>query len=188
MKHLEDMKTGVPLINFHRYERYEGKNMSDALGSMVKRRCNDSALRKKIHNISEKEDLDEIMPDIESGVEGEELAFENHYNSFCWLKRMMEKSGDDKFSETFDKIELVWLPDEDIEKNLLTENKVRKIPKVKSYNCVTSSFGKQGVSIRDSSCNCELCQKGDVFSCVDSINCGVYCDQVITKETKSYNR
>ena len=52
MKHLEDMKTRVPRINFHRYERYEGKNMSDALGSMVKRRCKDSALRKKIHNIS----------------------------------------------------------------------------------------------------------------------------------------
>ena len=51
------------------------------------------------------------MAGIESGADGEELVFEKHYDSFYWLKSMMEKSGEDKFSESFDKIELVWLPD-----------------------------------------------------------------------------
>ena len=44
--HLEHMPEdlGIYLINFHRYERYEGKNLSDALGSLLKRKMRSGAL------------------------------------------------------------------------------------------------------------------------------------------------
>ena len=37
LTNIQNMTSKVPLINFHRYERYEGKNMLNALGSVVKR-------------------------------------------------------------------------------------------------------------------------------------------------------
>ena len=48
--HLDSMPDDlqIPLINFHRYERYEGKNLSDALGSLLKRRMRSGALENKI--------------------------------------------------------------------------------------------------------------------------------------------
>ena len=66
MKHLEDMTERIPLINFHRYERYEGKNMSDALGSMVKRKSNDSALRQRLRSLDE-EEIEGVLENLESG-------------------------------------------------------------------------------------------------------------------------
>ena len=71
--------------NFHRYERYDGKNMSNALGSMLKRKSNDSALSQRVNALDE-EGTAEVMEDIESGTHGEDLVFENHYDALCWLK------------------------------------------------------------------------------------------------------
>ena len=183
MKHLENMSSRVPLINFHRYERYEGKNMSDALGSMLKRKSNDSALRQRVNALDE-EGTAELMEDIESGTHGEELVFENHYDAFCWLKEMMSKSGD-KFSNSFDKIELIWVPKEDIPKGLLVEKEVRKIPSVKAYNCATKALGKTGVYVKDCSCNCDNCAKNTVFECSNEVETGLYKNQSLEKKVRT---
>ena len=49
-QYLENMpkKLDISIVNFHRYERYEGENFSDALGSLVKRRMRTATLQNKV--------------------------------------------------------------------------------------------------------------------------------------------
>ena len=119
------------------------------------------------------------------GTDSDDLVFEDHVSAFQWLQEMMSKNGQDRFSESFDKIELVWVPDTEIEKNLLDKKLVRKIPKVKSYNCVTAIAGKPGVYIKDCSCNCEKCKAGDVLNCTETSSTGAYKQQTITRATRA---
>ena len=53
--------------------------MSDALGSMVKRRSNDSALRQRISPLNE-EGINEILEDMESGMYSISFSL-NHLNT-----------------------------------------------------------------------------------------------------------
>ena len=185
-KHLEDMTKRVPMITFHRYERYEGKNMSDALGSLIKRKSNDSALRHRLNALDEDNQAD-ILEDMESGLEMEDLVFEDHYQAFTWLQKMMRKgSQNDTFSKNFNKIELIWVPDNEIEKDLLVKKQINKIKGIKSYNCATSVAGMKGVFVKDLSCNsCESCQKGQLLECKNERGTGNYKNFHVTKEILS---
>ena len=58
----------IPVCNMHRYERYEGKNFSDALGSILKRKMRSSALQNKVQGSDEngiREILDEVSHDCD---------------------------------------------------------------------------------------------------------------------------
>ena len=95
----------ISVVNFHRYERYEGKNFSDALGSLVKRRMRTAALQNKVHG-NDVADLDDILNEAEDECEFEDLVFENHTQAFNWIRMCMTKSGEDRFSGQFKQIEL----------------------------------------------------------------------------------
>ena len=87
MSHLEDMPTlqGIPLVTFERYECYEGKNMSDALGSIVKRKMRSGALQNNLF------DSDDLLCDINDECDVEDLVFGSHFEAFEWIKMVMSK-------------------------------------------------------------------------------------------------
>ena len=182
MQHLVNMTTRVPLVSFHRYERYEGKNMSDALGSLVKRKATDGALRQQVNSA---DNLSDILDDITDDTSTEDLVFESHEQAFEWLKSIVEKN-ECKFSKKFDRIELFWVPDDEIPKDVLDKKKTKKIPQVKSYNCVTATSEEPGFAyVKDSSCNaCDHCQEGKLLQCTNPAK-GRYLKRLITKPDRS---
>ena len=58
----------IPLINFHRYEPYGGKNFSDALGSILKRRMRPGALQNKVFGNNE-ESLMQILEEVDDDID-----------------------------------------------------------------------------------------------------------------------
>ena len=56
----------------------------------------------------------------------------------------MSKEGE-KFSKKYDRVELYWVPDSMREEYLLDEKSVKKIPQIKSVNCLTAMKGNSGV-------------------------------------------
>ena len=180
-QHLVNLTSRVPLVTFHRYERYEGKNMSDALGSLVKRKATSGALRQQVSGV---DDLPSLLDDIDDDTSTEDLVFASHEQAFEWLKSIVEKNTT-KFSEKFDRIELYWVPDDEIPKDVLDKKKTKKIPKIKSYNCVTATNQEAGFAyVKDSSCNsCNNCQRGELFKCTNTAK-GHYSKYLIPKPAR----
>ena len=182
--HLETMpaELDIPLINFHRYERYEGKNFSDALGSILKRKMRSGALQNKVYGNNE-ESMKQILEEIDDDTDLDDLVFENQIDAFQWLQMCMSKGEENSFSKSFKSIELFWIPKEEIPVGRVVEVECRKIPQVKSYNMATATKGTIGVHVRDSSCyNCENCLQGKKnTSCTSSKN-GHWTHRIVQKE------
>ena len=98
MYHLESMpkKYNISLVNQHRYEAYEGKNFSDALGSLLKRRMRTCALQNKVFKDDDVSNAS-LLDDIEDDIDLEDLVFESHTQAFEWLQMIMSKSNSDTF-------------------------------------------------------------------------------------------
>ena len=83
----------------------------------------------------------------------------------------MEKKDNNNFSKKFNRIELFFVPDNEIPKDILKVQDCRKIPKVKSYNTATAISKEKCVYVRDSTCSfCHNCLTGDVLSCTSKKN------------------
>ena len=78
-QHLENMPEDlqIPVVNFHRYEHYEGKNFSDALGSLVKRKMRTAALQNTISG-NDVNDIESILEEADDDCDLDELVFETH--------------------------------------------------------------------------------------------------------------
>ena len=86
MYHLESMpkKYNISLVNQHRYEAYEGKNFSDALGSLLKRRMRTCALQNKVFKDDDVSNAS-LLDDIEDDIDLEDLVFESCLtNDMSW--------------------------------------------------------------------------------------------------------
>ena len=189
-QYLENMPKNldISVVNFHRYERYEGKNFSDALGSLVKRRMRTAALQNRVHG-NDVADFENILNEAEDECEFEDLVFDSHIQAFNWIKMCMSKSQEDRFSQQFKQIKLFWVPDEEIPKNVLIKNECRRIPKIKSFNTATALKQNLGVYVRDTTCsNCENCSQGNMLDCTSKVN-GDWQHHVISvKERKTSNQ
>ena len=183
---LENMpqELNIPVCSNHRYERYEGKNFSDALGSLLKRKMRASALQNKVQS-NDEAGLQQILEDVSHNCDLDDVVFESHEKAFEWLHMCMSKGQD--FSKKFKHIDLFWVPDADIPKGVLLESESRKIPKIKSYNTLTA-VADVGVYVRDSTCsNCEFCLRGDMLQCVSDRN-GEWKKYVISKKIATNRR
>ena len=172
MWHLESMPLAldVDTVSFHRYEPYEGKNFSDALGSILKRKMRQGALENKKYGNGE-EGMLQILEEADDNTDMEDLVFEDVDGAFEWLEMVMEKPDDDKFSKSFNKIVLFWVPKEEIPKDMVDKSVCHKIPGIKNYNMAMALKSKPGVYVRDTSCyNCENCKRGDMLSCVSVVH------------------
>ena len=178
MMMMETMPTDldIPNINFHRYKPYEGKNFSDALGSILKRKMRSGALQNKVFGNNE-ESMQQIDDDTDLG----DLVFESEQNAFEWFQMCMDKSDEDNFSKSFKRIEMFWIPKEEIPVNVVHEKESRKVPKVKSYNMTMATIDTLGVYMRDSSCyDCENCLQGNMMSCTSQKN-GKWLHHIVQK-------
>ena len=128
--HLEHMPEdlGIYLINFHRYERYEGKNLSDALGSLLKRKMRSGALQNRVFG-SKQDYMQRMLDEIEDDTDLEDLVFDSKEDAFTWLKMCMKNPEDSDFSKRFKQIEMVWVDREEIPVDLVVEKEVKMIPK-----------------------------------------------------------
>ena len=169
----------IDLVNFHRYERYEGKNLSDALGSLLKRKMRSGALQNRIFG-SKQEYMMRMLEEIDDDTNLEDLVFDSRNEAFTWLQMCMQKTDQDDFSKKFKRIEMIWVTKEEIPVNLVQEKAVRKIPNVKSFNMGTSIAGTSGVLMRDNSCTCDECQSGNVLRCKSEKN-GTYKKFIVQK-------
>ena len=183
-KHLEEMssKLDIPLVAFHRLERYEGKNMLDALGSLLKRKMRAGALQNKNF------DDDAFSNDLIDNLDPEDLVFENHASAFSWINKCFQVKDSQPFSEKFKTIKLLWVEDEDIPRNLVVEKNCRKIKNIKQYNCAVAVGGQPGVYVRDSTCSfCENCACGNVLQCTETTRNGCFFHHVIDKSVTVQN-
>ena len=178
----------MSVVNFHRYERYEEKNFSDVLGSLVKKRMRTAALQNKVHG-NDVADFQNILKEAEDECEFEDLVFENHIQAFNSIKMCMSKSRDDRFSWRFKQIKLFWVPDEEIPKNVLIKKECRRIPKIKLFNTATALKQNLGVYVRDTTCsNCENCSPGNMLDCASKVNGDWQHSVISVKERKTSNR
>ena len=140
--HLDRMPKdlNIQLLNFHRYERSEGKNLSDALGSLLKRKMRSGALQNRIFG-SKEDYMIRMLVEIHDDTNLDDLVFDSKMEAFTWLQMCMHKTDGDDFSKRFKRIEMVWVNEEEIPVNLVLEKDVRKIPTVKSFNLGTSIAG-----------------------------------------------
>ena len=181
-KHLEDMpgKLQIPLVEFQRLERYEGENMSDALGSLLKRKMRTGALQSRKYD-------DNIMDEINESIEPEDLVFEDHSAAFAWIDKCFRKkdNADTNFSKNFKSIDLLWIDDNSIPKNLIREKDCRKVKSLKKYNSAISFIDKPGIYLRDSTCSfCENCANGNVLECTECNRNGHFVHHVVDKSIK----
>ena len=174
---------GIYLINFHRYERYEGKNLSDALGSLLKRKMRSGALQNRVFG-SKQDYMQRMLYEIEDDTDLEDLVFDSKEDAFTWLKMCMKKPEDSDFSKRFKQIEMVWVDKVEMPVDLVVEKEVKKIPQIKSFNMGTSIAWKSGVMMRDNSCVCKECQAGNVLDCTDEKN-GSYISFDLRKGNKN---
>ena len=131
-KHLETMpdEEDINIINHHRLERYEGKSLSDGLGSLLKRRMRTGALQNRVFG-SRDEYMLRMLNEIEDDTDLDDLVFDNKMEAFVWLQTCMSKRDDGDFSKKFKEIVMLWVDVEDIPMNLVVEVNVRKVPKVR---------------------------------------------------------
>ena len=183
LQHLPD-SLNIPLINFHRYERYEGKNLSDALGSILKRKMRSGALQNRVFG-SKEDYMQRMLDEIDDDTDLDDIAFNSHADAFSWLKAAMSKGNDSDFSKKFKKIEMIWINKDEIPQNLVVEKEVKKIPKVKSFNTGTSLAGKSEVMVRDNSCVCEKCLAGHVLECTTKKNGTYFTFNMVKQSVKS---
>ena len=180
--HLETMPTDldIPNIKFHRYEPYEGKNFSDALGSILKQKMRSEALQNKVFGNNE-ESMQQILDEIDDDTELDDLVFGSEQNAFELLQMCMDKSDEDNFSNSFKRNEMFWIPLEETPVNVVHEKECRKVPKVKSYNMAMATIDTLGVYVRDSYCyDCENCLQGNVMSCTSQKN-GKWLHHIVQK-------
>ena len=174
--HLHDMPANqqIAVVNNHRTERYEGKSLSDALGSVLKRKMRSCALQNssKVFG-SQEEYMLRMLEEIDDNTDLDDLVFDDKMEAYLWLQACMQKRDGGNFSKKFKQIELMWIDEEEIPLNLVDGKVIRKIPKLKSYNLGTSIQGKEGVFMRDTSCVCQDCIRGNMLNCTVAKN-GVY--------------
>ena len=60
---------------------------------------------------------------------------------------------------------MLWVSDNEIPENQVIEANIKKVSKIKSYNLASSISGKPGIYMRDNSCVCNVCLRGDVLTC-----------------------
>ena len=70
----------------------------------------------------------------------------------------MQNTNDNVFLKKIKQVEMLWTDIGKIPANLVLENDVRKISKVKSYNLGTSVAGKIVVYTSDNFCVCNKCR------------------------------
>ena len=109
--------------------------------------------------------MEKMLEEVHDETDLEDLVFDDKMEAFSWLQACMHKRDEGKFSKKFENIELLWVDKEEIPMNLVEEKEVRKIPSLKTYNLATSMKGKTGVYMRDNSCVCHGCLKGDMLNC-----------------------
>ena len=78
----------------------------------------------------------------------------------------MQNTNDNVFLKKIKQVEMLWTDIGKIPANIVLENDVRKISKVKSYNLGTSVAGKTVVYMSDSFCVCNKCRAGKVLNCI----------------------
>ena len=81
--HLEHMHEdlGIYLIDFHRYEYNKGKNLLDALGSLLKRKMRSGALQNRVFG-SKQDYMQRMFDEIEDDTNLEDLAFDKLVYSY----------------------------------------------------------------------------------------------------------
>ena len=184
--HLENMplKFNIPLVTEHRYESYEGKNFSDALGSLLKQNMREGALQNKTVGKDE-QSIISLLDDIDDDTDLDDLVFQDQYQAFEWLQMVMSKAAQSNFSKSFKQIKLFWIPKEEIPSNLVQEKDCKKVSKVKTFNTATASINQTGVHVRDSTCyDCDHCLQGNLLSC-KSKNNGEWKHYVIAKDKQN---
>ena len=76
-------------------------------------------------------------------------------------------------SKHFKQIQMLWVSDNEIPENQVIEANIKKVSKIKSYNLASSISGKPGIYMRDNSCVCNVCLRGDILNCKET-KCGEY--------------
>ena len=100
------------------------------LGSLLKCKMRSGALEGRIFG-SKDEYMKGMLEEIEDDTNIEDLVFENKDDAFCWLKSCIEKAND-RYSRKFISIELIWVADEAIPRNLVNEKRCSKIKGIKN--------------------------------------------------------
>ena len=151
------------------------------LGSLLKCKMRSGALEGRIFG-SKDEYMKRMLEEIDDDTNLEDLVFENKDDAFCWLKSCIEKAND-RYSRKFISIELIWVADEAIPRNLVNEKRCSKIKGIKKYNSAAAVEGKVGVFVRDTSCaDCPNCMKGNVLDCSQNNRNGEWQHHVIDRE------
>ena len=75
------------------------------------------------------------------------------------------QKGSTTISKHFKQIEMLWVSDNEIPENQVIEANIKKVSKIKSYNLASSISGKPGIYMRDNSCVCNICLRGDNRNC-----------------------
>ena len=146
--------------------------MSDALGSLLKRRMRSGALQNRIYGCRD-DYMKRMLEEIDDDTDLDDLVFQTKPQAFEWLQLCMTKVDGDDFSKNFKQIEMLWVSDNEIPENQVIEANIKKVSKIKSYNLASSISGKPCIYMRENSCVCDVCLRGDILNCKET-KCGEY--------------
>ena len=151
-------------VMFSRYAASEGKNLSDAIGSFIKRICRAGVLRIKDTSKTDEDMLNEVQ----DGVEADDVEFAS-YNEFCtWLQQLVENRSNKGFDK-FKSLTLKNVDNDDIVQ-YISEEDVKKVKGLKTFHCFYTD-GQQStstVNFRDSTCPCSFCLEAKYNECPNS--------------------
>ena len=164
-------------VVFNWYAPSEGKNLSDAIGGIIKNVMRRGIMMRK-NTFSDKIELD---IDNLGLIEVEEEEFETYENFFNWLNTQI-RNREIGIGAKFKTFDLISLKEEDINKSFkVDENLVQKIPNLKLYHCFVA-LGEANLMFRLSTCTCPKCQNGKYNECDRDKIHGVWVKHSITKQ------
>ena len=130
---------------YSRYAASEGKNLSDAIGAILKR-----VIRNKILKQRGTEET------IEMGIDLEDTNFKNYSEFIEWLKvqvKWQEIKGFDKF----DSFTVIDVKEPNL-RHAVNENEIRKFVGLKKYHCMFAEKDLENeVMFRLATCVCVRC-------------------------------
>lgn len=151
-----DLKT----CQFNRYASGEGKNLSDAIGSMLKSAMRRGVLKKR--NMINDDNL-------EMGVELGDIEFDTYAGFMDWFKNLIPKT-----TLKFKRFLVVEVDTGLIseKKDLVVEGDVTKMVGMKKMHCTLYNAQSRKLYFRQSTCSCYSCNAAMYEECTFSANHG----------------
>ena len=162
---------------YSRYAASEGKNLSHAIGSILKR-----VIRNKILKLKGNEENV-----IEMGIELEDTQFRNYKDFFDWLKAQVALQEIDGFNK-FKSFTVIDVNEPEFG-HVIKENDIKKIVGLMKFHCmfVDNDMDSKEVMFRLATCDCNTCLLGNYRNCRESDVFGPWVRHNIQKmEKKQY--